>query len=175
MKKIILSFALVSGLVASAVLSDGQALAGQTVHPDCVDNPHPTVCTKTVETILSETQDLRDAFNGGDLDEMASFYAPPAVVTGFEQFYRGHDSYRYDFLPSLFPSVMYSVDFDFTDSRLQVVSPDVVIQYGYALGTTALSDGSTGTLTERFLQVWTRNPGDHERPFLITAAYYEVL
>jgi hypothetical protein len=108
MQKTILAALITGTLIAGAVTSDSEAIASQAIHPDCVDNARPELCTRIID-------------------------------------------------------------------RYQVISPDLVFQYGYYTGAYTLKDGSVVSADRRTLLVWTRNHGDPARPFVIAGEFDEVL
>jgi ketosteroid isomerase-like protein len=176
MKKMMISTAFAAALVGTTLLGGSEAFAGQPVHPDCVDNAQPEMCTNVVETILLELEAWHVALLDGNIDEMAEFYVDPgAIVSIFGEFYRGKDAYRSGFLTPMFTYQVCSADFDFSATRFQVLSPDLVVQYGSVPGTLFNYDSSTIPLQQSTMSIWTRNHGDQKRPFAVAAAYYQVL
>jgi ketosteroid isomerase-like protein len=151
------------------------ASASHTLHPDCVDNAQPLLCTKLVGNLEAEWANLRQAFVAGDLEEITSYYSNPNGVTHFfGQFYRGHAAYEHDFLAPLYETIT-SADLDPSGTRYQMISRDVVVQYGVVNGTLTLHDGSTMLIAESAMLVWVRSHGQPGRPFVIAAEYSETL
>jgi ketosteroid isomerase-like protein len=176
MKKTIISAAFAAAFVGATLLGGSEAKAFEYVHPDCVDNPQPEMCTNVVETILVELEDWSVALLDGNIDEISDFYVDPgAVVFNLGAFYRGKDAYRSGFLFPMFSYQVSGAYFDFSATRFQVLSADLVVQYGAVPGTLFNKDSSTVPLQQSTMSVWTRNHGDPKRPFAVAAAYYQIL
>lgn len=175
MRRIILSVSAAAALALPAIFSSSQASADPALHPDCVDNQHPQLCTFFVNQLEDELIALRQAFVAGNLNTMASFYmSPGAVVKIGESFYRGHSSYRNDFLGPFYANMIRSADFDVSNTRFQMVSPGVIVQYGTLDAGVTFQDNSTGVISSRAMLVWVYNGGP-DRPFLVAAEFDESL
>lgn len=176
MKKIATAM-IVATAFASIVAAGGAEASPQTpIHPDCTDNPHPQSCTKIVDTLSAEVEDMLAAFRGNDLDQMASFIDSPSAVTKYgDTFYRGWAAYRYDALQPVYETLVDGIDFDVSSLRYQVISQDVVLWYGDYSAALWMKDGSTVMDYRRTLIVWVKNPGDPARPYRIAGELDETL
>jgi ketosteroid isomerase-like protein len=173
MKKMILGTALATALALPAILGQSNAVASGSVHPDCIDNPNPGQCDQIVAEMQEVLADYIQAHSDGDVEAMMSYFTPGVVIGSWGQFYRGHASYRDDFLVPLM-STINSAELYMSPMRFQVISPNLVILYGYPIVTLNNKDGSTVTFSERGLMVWTKNPGDPDARYALAAATWDV-
>jgi hypothetical protein len=167
---------LVATASTSMLLASSAEASTQPIHPDCADHAHPTRCTEILTALEVEVDEMVLAFQGHDLDAMASYVSSPGAITKYgDTFYRGWDAYRHDALEPVYTQLVDHINFDTSGLRFQVVSDDLVMQYGDYSAELVLKNGSVVMDYRRTLIVWTKNPGDPSRPFRIAGELDETL
>src|SRR6185295_11639340 len=139
------------------------------IHPDCVDNHQPQVCTRVVEDLLAELGAFNAAFNPPDADRLAAFYHEDAIlfVGSAGRFFRGHDEIRDEFFAPLVAGIT-GATVDISAFHFQVISPNLAILYGSPTTVVTFPDGSVVTLPPLPQTLtWVRQGGDRARPFVV--------
>lgn len=158
---------LLAGGLCSAEDDDHRNL---TIHPDCMQNPNPYLCTDMVTELLAELAAFNDAFIVPNATEAAAFYHQRATLytSANNTFYIGHsDILSLFFVP--FVAALKTASVDFRPFHFSVISPSVIVSYGRLPASLVLANGTSATQPPLPQTVtWVRNEQyDRKRPFLI--------
>jgi hypothetical protein len=141
------------------------------IHPDCVTNPRPVLCTAMVNELIEELADFKEAFIVANADEVASFYHPRAIaytsLTG--RFFIGRESILNDAVIPLLANIR-TITVGFEDFHFSVMNPLTIVTYGRIPNSGVHKDGTTFADPAGVPQIltWTRSDGsDPKRPFLV--------
>ncbi len=141
------------------------------IHPDCVTNPQPVLCTVMVNELIEELADFKQAFIAANADAVASFYHPRAIAyTSFAgRFFIGRESILNDALAPLLAGVR-TITVGFEDFHFSVINPLTIVTYGRIPNSGVHNDGTIFANPAGVPQIltWTRNDtSDPKRRFLI--------
>jgi hypothetical protein len=140
------------------------------IHPDCVNNPNPILCTHMVYELVEELNSFNLAFVDPNPVEAASFYHPRAIAYsgGFGVFFIGRESILDDALVPLLANIQ-SISLGVQDFHFSVINPFTIVAYGRIPATGVHKDGTPITQAPLAQTLtWTRNDTfDPKRPFLI--------
>jgi hypothetical protein len=142
------------------------------IHPDCVDNSTPRICSAIVAELKGELALFNRDFNPPNVGEIVKFYHPQVVhyVSSIGRWFRGRDDLRNNFFVP-FAANIASASLDFSPYHYQVINPNMVITYGAIPGVVHLKNGVT-VVQNPLPQTVTcvRNPEfDLARPFVVLA------
>jgi hypothetical protein len=163
----------------SKISSDGcifdvaeDAIPASSIDPDCTDNPRPRMCTKMVQALRSELNEVHNSFLHFSVNGMMRFYHPQGVVHAQGAFYRGSSGIRQLF--TQLDSFADSADLDLTTFHFSVINARTVIAYGNISGTIYLKGGQTVPQSAQpETHTWVYNPGasSGQLPFLLASQH----
>ncbi len=138
-----------------------------TIHVDCLDHAQPQLCTRVVEELIAELHRFNEAFNPPNVDRLAAFYHPDAVVFSRGRFFVGRDEIRNELLTPLVANIT-GATVDISAFRFQVINPNLVIAYGSPSTVITLPGGSTITLPPLTQShTWIRQSESGQRRFVL--------
>ena len=160
----------VAGLLFLLVAVGPARASGPDIHPDCVNNPEPVLCTHMVHELIEELVNFNQAFINPDPVAAASFYHPRAIAYSgaFGVFFIGRESILNDALIPLLADIR-TIALGFQDFHFSVIDSSTIVAYGRIPASGVHNDGrpiSQPPLPQ--ILTWTRNnAADEKRPFLI--------